>query len=614
MKLPRYILILPLAAIFAIGPLVPAHPAWAAPKKSAQLTEDADHLDKVRLSPIPPLLSPEPIPQRSQMRTMSTFSVQSTEGVNLISNASLESGNASGTLPVDWIKGGYGTNTRTLAYPVTGFSGKAARVTISSYASGDAKWAFKGVGVQGGATYAFSDYYAADIASIVTADFTLADGTHAYKDFLFPGPSAAFARASGSFTAPANAVSVTVYHLIKGVGTLTTDEYSLTQTSSPPPPPPPPEATNYVPNGNLENTNASGLPVSWGKGRSGTNTAVYSYPVNAIDGTKAAKVEITGYTTGDAKWYFAPVSLPAGVYTYSDQFVATKNTVITVQYLNANGSYSYRDIAIVPAASAPSSVSVDFNVPSGTQSVTVFHLIQGVGSLTLDNVAVKKKASAGIYSTGAVTLRFDDGWLSQYEAALPKLQSAGLKASFYIVPKYFAENGFPGYMSTAQIQDMYAKGHEIGAHTRTHRDLVTLSAAEQESEISGSRQDLAALGVGSVSSFSYPFGSYDATTLSIVKKAGYTSALSTINGYATAASDPYQLERQLVTVDTTLEQMKAWVDAAIANRTWLILELHEVSDNGRLYSITPANFSALVDYLKQKNARVVTVTQGISSQ
>jgi peptidoglycan/xylan/chitin deacetylase (PgdA/CDA1 family) len=75
----------------------------------------------------------------------------------------------------------------------------------------------------------------------------------------------------------------------------------------------------------------------------------------------------------------------------------------------------------------------------------------------------------------------------------------------------------------------------VGAHTRSHPNLVVLSAAEQLDELAGSRRDLETLLGRTVDCFSYPYGSYDAVTLAAVQEAGFAWA-------ATAAPPHASLE------------------------------------------------------------------------
>jgi peptidoglycan/xylan/chitin deacetylase (PgdA/CDA1 family) len=148
-------------------------------------------------------------------------------GPNLISNPDLETTSSSG-LPAGWLKGGYGTNTRTLT-TVAGFqSAKAVRTQITSYTSGDAKWYFNPVSVSGGATLEFRNVFRSNTTSYVTAQFKMSDGTFRYQDIgTAQSSGGAWWTFGTTFTVPAGAVSISIFHLIKSVGFVETDRYFL---------------------------------------------------------------------------------------------------------------------------------------------------------------------------------------------------------------------------------------------------------------------------------------------------------------------------------------------------------------------------------------------------
>lgn len=64
------------------------------------------------------------------------------------------------------------------------------------------------------------------------------------------------------------------------------------------------------------------------------------------------------------------------------------------------------------------------------------------------------------------------------------------------------------YLTTPQIQQMHAEGFTIGAHTKTHRKLVTLSAAEIESEIVDSCQIVREITGQEIVPFSFPHSAF----------------------------------------------------------------------------------------------------------
>ena len=126
-------------------------------------------------------------------------------------------------------------------YPVAGEDDNyAAQVSIASYAgvgegNGAAEWYFNPVSVTGGTLYAFSDWYQSDTDSYLIAQWTLNDGSLAYDNIeTLPSTNGAWTKTPTEvFTAPLNASSVTVLHLIQSAGTLAIDNYSLSVYTPP---------------------------------------------------------------------------------------------------------------------------------------------------------------------------------------------------------------------------------------------------------------------------------------------------------------------------------------------------------------------------------------------
>ena len=117
-----------------------------------------------------------------------------------------------------------------------------------------------------------------------------------------------------------------------------------------------------------------------------------------------------------------------------------------------------------------------------------------------------------------VLLTFDDGFEDLVEYALPVLRRYGFGAAVFIVTGQVggtntwdeAQGSATHRLMTAeQIRHWATQGIEFGAHSRTHADLTTLSAQELENEVVGSRDDLAKILGAPVTSFAYPFGSYN---------------------------------------------------------------------------------------------------------
>jgi peptidoglycan/xylan/chitin deacetylase (PgdA/CDA1 family) len=162
-----------------------------------------------------------------------------------------------------------------------------------------------------------------------------------------------------------------------------------------------------------------------------------------------------------------------------------------------------------------------------------------------------------------IVVSFDDGYLSQYVGAFPKLEELGWSGVLNLVA---SESDLPD----SDVRKMIEAGWELGSHSMTHPDLTTLDAARLEREVAGSRRILSRRFDAPVDNFSYPSGSYDETVISAVHRAGYRGAQTEIPGLADAAH-PYILERIEIDFDDGLsgfaEKLKAAESGSPATTT-----------------------------------------------
>lgn len=97
-------------------------------------------------------------------------------------------------------------------------------------------------------------------------------------------------------------------------------------------------------------------------------------------------VQITAYTSGDAKWYFKHVPVtPGKTYTFSDYYQSDVPTTVTLEYKTSAGALSYADIGTLPAAATWTQYTQTFVPPAGVAAVTVLHHIDAIGFLNTDN-------------------------------------------------------------------------------------------------------------------------------------------------------------------------------------------------------------------------------------
>ncbi len=208
-----------------------------------------------------------------------------------------------------------------------------------------------------------------------------------------------------------------------------------------------------------------------------------------------------------------------------------------------------------------------------------------------------------------ISFNFDDGFRSTYEHAVPIMDAARLPATYYIITSYF---GYEGYMTKEEILALQERGNEIGAHTRTHPHLDQLSANEALAEIAGSKQDLLTMGVTSVDTFSYPYGDYNDTVVSLVRSSGYSGARTSDDGLNDSSTDPMLLKFIWVTPEITFAEVKAQLDQAVTEKKWAILLFHAIDEPKRNEESVPHEFlQQIVDYVKTLGVPVVTNSEGI---
>jgi peptidoglycan/xylan/chitin deacetylase (PgdA/CDA1 family) len=634
---------------------------------------------------------------------------------NLIANAGFETAN--GAVPASWSSDYWGTNTAKFTYDTTGHAGsRAGSVTVSGYKSGDAKWFPTPVTVTPGVTYTFSNWYKSTAVSGLDAVVGTTTGTTSYTWLASPVVSSAWKQQTFTFTAPANAKTVTFYQYLEKNGTLSVDDYSLTSSVVTPPPvnvaptvsiatpaanaavsgavslsanaaddkgvakvqfqidganfgsaataapytaswdsktvadgahtvaaiatdtdgvsttstkvnvtvsnpvtPPPTDPTppvtppatgNLIANPSVETASGT-APANWTNDGWGTNTRSMTYESNGEDGARSLKATVSAYTSGDAKWYFTPVTVtPGAAYSYGEWYKSSVATEVDAMVTMKDGTTQWLWLGSVPAnATAWQKLNLQFTAPANASKVTIMHIISGVGYVQTDNFNLSAYAPSQ-FNRGLVTLTFDDGWRSIYTSGLPALKKYGLTSTQYLNSTPIVD-GYPDYMTYQMVKDFATAGHELAWHTRTHADITTLTAAKLTTELTIPTNFLTGIGKSATDfkNFASPYGAYNASSVSAVM-AKYQSHRSTDVGYNSKDSfTPTNIKVQNITNTTTPAEVKAWVDQAIASKTWLVIVYHEVTDTAEdpTYAVTPANLDAELNYVKQSGATVKTL-------
>lgn len=654
-------------------------------------------------------------------------------GPNLVANPGFETASStSSTTPAAWLQGKWGTNTATFTYDTSGYAGsRSGTVKLASYSSGDAKWYFNAVNVTPGATYTFSDWYKSTVATNLDAVVTTTAGTTAYYYVANPAASATWKQQVSSFVAPANAKQVTFFHSISKVGSLSIDDFSLTNnggtttpaptpaptpvptaptvaisaptasttvsgktqtvsanasdakavssvqfkldgtnlgiadtvapysyiwdtttatngshsltavatnssnltttsapasvtvsnvaptptpTPTPTPPVTPPATSNLITNSSVE-TATNNLPNGWASDGWGTNTRAFSYESTGQDGTRSVKTTVSAYTNGDAKWYFNPIKVTAGnTYAYSEWYKSNITSEVDAMVTLKDGSVQYIYLGAPAPATNWTKASYQYVAPANADTITFFHVVAKVGYVQSDNFSFATYTPAQL-NRALVSLTFDDGWRSIYTNGLPALKKYGLVSTQYLNSEPIV-GGYPDYMTYQMVKDYKTQGSELAWHTRSHADLAKLSATSIGTELNIPAAFLSGIGdtAGTFKNFATPFGSYNATAITEIKKF-YGSHRSTDVGYNSKDNfDRYNIKVQNITKTTTPADVQGWINQAATTKTWLVIVYHEVDAGAAdpTYAVTPTNLDAELNIVKQSGLAVKTIEQALA--
>lgn len=410
--------------------------------------------------------------------------------------------------------------------------------------------------------------------------------------------------ANGSYTLTAVATNTANLTTVSSPITVTVNNQPTT----------PPSGTNLILNPSLETANGS-APQSWLSSNWGTNTSTFSYLNTGHTGTHSVKVQTIAYTNGAANWYYNDLPVTSGkTYQYSNWYQSNVDTEVDAEVVMSDGTTQYYWLGTVLANTNWTKFTTTFTVPAGAKSMAIYQILAKVGYIVSDDYSLSEYTPLP-FSRGIVSVTFDDGWMNQYQNAFPLLQKYSLPATFYIISGELTDQ--PDYMAVSELKALQGAGEEIASHTVTHPDLTTLSQTALVNEMANSQSTLqTAMGVP-ITDFAYPYGAYNANTLAVGKQ--YYQSQRTVNsGYNTKDNfDLAQLKIYEVDSNITQAQVKAWIDGAIAQKTWLILVYHEtattpVDPTDALYTTQPSDLDAELSYLKNSGAAIETVHQAIN--
>ncbi len=401
------------------------------------------------------------------------------QAVNLIANPSLETAN--GTVPQDWTSLKTGTNTTTFAYPNSGAQDGTsyAKITITAYTNGNAKWFFTPVAVTAGQKYYFTNYYLSTVLSTTIAEFQDAAGNKTTLTLGSDYASASWKQAAYTFTAPAGAVNVTVYQQLARKGTLQTDNYYLTLATG-----------TLVVKKVVVNTGG------------GTLTAAnFSFSVN---GGTAVAFNSTGQNS---------LTEPVGTYTVTETPAANYKTTYS----------SCTNVSVRNNLTTTCTITNTYQ--AGTLTVKKVVVNTGGGTLTAANFSfsVNGGTAVAFNSTGVNSLTEPVGTYTVTETPV-----ANYKTTYSNCTSVSVRNN---YTTTCTITNTYQAGTLVVKKVVVNTGGGTLTAAAFSFSVNGGTA--VPFNASGQNSLTEPVGTYAVTE---TPAANYTASFNNCSGVAVAAN------------------------------------------------------------------------------
>ena len=176
---------------------------------------------------------------------------------------------------------------------------------------------------------------------------------------------------------------------------------------------------------------------------------------------------------------------------------------------------------------------------------------QGYSFISIDELSSILTTHYTLSTKKNICITFDDGYQDNHDIAYPLLKRLEVPFAVYVTTG-FIDNRLPMWwypgerlgITTESLKILDADPLcTIGAHTVSHPKLDTLSPEEQRKEIMQSKHELETLLSHPIRHFSYPHGSYNTDTLSIINQQAFRSALLAWGGNTRRGANPLMLPR-----------------------------------------------------------------------
>lgn len=238
---------------------------------------------------------------------------------------------------------------------------------------------------------------------------------------------------------------------------------------------------------------------------------------------------------------------------------------------------------------------------TNTMISLAIRVIAGVGKLTSISLS---NLRYGIKSKCVCMLEFDDN-TSDQSLVFDFMDDLGLKGTLNVIPPSI--DGI-NKLTTAQLDDRYAKGWANCNHSMDATDLTTLSQTQIEANLTLATEALIAKGwTRGAYHVSYPNGGYNSDVALAMASTGMLTGRSSEKYQCLMPSDLYQLNRKTLSASISLATAKTYVDYAEKYGLPLFLLFHTLvvaGASGGDWLVS--DYQTLVNYIRAKKIPFLT--------
>lgn len=257
----------------------------------------------------------------------------------------------------------------------------------------------------------------------------------------------------------------------------------------------------------------------------------------------------------------------------------------------------------------------EFSVGVGTPSWTAINKLRiTFKSATGKSITVKVGKIQTYDMRGLCTVWFDDAEITQYTEAFTRMNALAVPMQGVISVPADLVGSSASYFTKKQLCEMKNCGWEFVNHTKSHKNLTTITLTEAEYQIEKGMDYLLGIGAGKGAfHFVPPNAGRSPAIDTVIKKYAISERYRSDSYNCTPTTNPYLIAVQQVINTTTVATIQGWIDTAAANGLWLVLLFHYiVTPASSSTQYTPANFQTIINYLSASTLKTLTVSDVLS--